>query len=133
MFLGQDVPAAGFSLGLERIIVVMTERGMFPRRLAVAARGRDGHDLERRVRPRRRWRWRRELRAAGLRVDVYPEADKLGKQFKYAAGRGVPLVAVLGDDERAAGTVAVKDMRTGEQAAVGRSEVATFVEGRLQV
>src|SRR5512138_2984058 len=30
MFLGQEVPAAGFSLGLERIIVVMTERGMFP-------------------------------------------------------------------------------------------------------
>ena len=30
MFLGRDVPACGFSLGLERIIVVMTERGMFP-------------------------------------------------------------------------------------------------------
>ena len=30
MFLGQSVPACGFSLGLERIIVVMTERGMFP-------------------------------------------------------------------------------------------------------
>ena len=27
-----------------------------------------------------------ELRAAGLRVEVYPEADKLGKQFKYAVG-----------------------------------------------
>src|SRR5882672_3050991 len=30
MFLGKDVPACGFSLGLERIIVVMSERGMFP-------------------------------------------------------------------------------------------------------
>ena len=30
MFLGEAVPACGFSLGLERILVVMTERGMFP-------------------------------------------------------------------------------------------------------
>ena len=34
MFLGRDVPACGFSLGLERIIVVMTEREMFPATVA---------------------------------------------------------------------------------------------------
>ena len=37
MFLGRDVPACGFSLGLERIIVVMTERGMFPASVAGTA------------------------------------------------------------------------------------------------
>ena len=42
-----------------------------------------------------------ELRSAGLRVDVYPEPDKLGKQFKYAASRGVKFVTVMGGDERA--------------------------------
>ena len=36
MFLGRDVPACGFSLGLERIIVVMTERNMFPATVAAA-------------------------------------------------------------------------------------------------
>ena len=56
-----------------------------------------------------------ELRRGGLRVDVYPEADKLGKQFKYASSRNVPFVAIVGDDERAAGTVSVKDLRSGEQ------------------
>jgi histidyl-tRNA synthetase len=66
----------------------------------------------------------RELRAAGLRVDVYPEADKLGKQFKYASARGVPFVAVLGPDERARGEVALKDMRSGEQRATSRTAVA---------
>ncbi len=39
------------------------------------------------------------LRAAGLRVLVYPDADKIGKQIKYADGRGIPFVALLGDDE----------------------------------
>ena len=55
-----------------------------------------------------RWRSRRELRRGGLRVDVYPEADKLGKQFKYASSRNVPFVAILGDDERARGEVAIE-------------------------
>jgi len=67
------------------------------------------------------------LRKAGLRVDVYPEADKIGKQFKYAASRGVPFVAVVGDDEQAKGVVAIKNLSTGEQTAVPRDQVASFV------
>jgi histidyl-tRNA synthetase len=68
-----------------------------------------------------------ELRAAGLRVDLYPEADKLGKQFKYASAIGVPFVAVIGDDERAKGEVALKNMRSGEQRSIARAEVAAEV------
>jgi histidyl-tRNA synthetase len=131
MFLGRDVPACGFSLGLERIIVVMTERGMFP------------EDLERAAADALVTIWNEdsfrdslafasELRRAApeLRVDVYPEADKLGKQFKYASSRGVPLVVVIGDDERARGEVALKDMKTGEQRAVGREQAATAIRER---
>ena len=62
-----------------------------------------------------------ELRAAGFRVDVYPEPDKLGKQFKYAAARGVRFVTVVGGDERARGEVTIKNMETGEQAPVPRA------------
>ena len=130
MFLGQAVPSCGFSLGLERIIVVMTERGMFPEQaqarpadLMVTVWNADALGASLAL--------AHELRQAGLRVDVYPEPDKLGKQFKYASGRGVPLVAVLGDDEIAAGTVAVKDMRSGEQAPVPRADVAAFVRSRI--
>jgi histidyl-tRNA synthetase len=57
-----------------------------------------------------------ELRASGLRVDLYPEADKLGKQFKYASSRAVSFVAIVGEEERARGEVALKDLRSGEQA-----------------
>ena len=53
-------------------------------------------------------------------MDVYPEADKLGKQFKYASSRNVPFVAIVGDDERANGTVSVKDLRSGAQQTVPR-------------
>jgi histidyl-tRNA synthetase len=68
-----------------------------------------------------------ELRQNGLRVDLYPEADKLGKQFKYASSRQAPFVAIVGDDERARGEVAVKDLRSGEQTSMPRDQVAAFV------
>jgi histidyl-tRNA synthetase len=68
-----------------------------------------------------------ELRCQGLRVDLYPEADKTGKQFKYAASRGISFVAILGDDERARGEVAIKDLRSGEQRSLKRSEVAAAI------
>lgn len=131
MFLGHDVPACGFSLGLERIIVVMTEREMFPPQLVSSPADvmvsvwseesiADSISLA------------RELRNAGLRVDLYPEADKLGKQFKYAAARGIAFVAVIGDDERARGEVSIKDMKTGEQRTVKRDRVADAVRLKIQ-
>ena len=129
MFLGEQVPACGFSLGLERILVVMTERGMFPPALTTvpadvlvtlwsAERAADALSLA------------ASLRGAGLRVDVYPEADKLVKQFKYAATRGFPFVVVMGDDEAARGEVTVKDMKTGDQRPVARQDVAALLRQR---
>jgi histidyl-tRNA synthetase len=69
----------------------------------------------------------RELRAGGLSVDLYPEADKLGKQFKYASSLGVPFVAVIGEEEQAQGLVAIKDMGSGEQQAVRREEAVDLL------
>ena len=131
MFLGRDVPACGFSLGLERIIVLMTERNMFPPRVAGGA-----VDILVTL-------WNDEsradcvalaagLRQHGLRVDLYPEADKLGKQFKHASSRHAPFVAILGEDERAKGEVAVKDLRSGEQTSMPRDQVAGFVAANLE-
>jgi histidyl-tRNA synthetase len=127
MFAGQQIPACGFSLGLERILVVMSERGMFPASLGAAPadvlvatfKAADApHAL----------RVANQLRAAGLRVVVYPDADKIGKQIKYADGEGIPYVALLGEDEIKGGTVTVKNLaaqtqETVEQAQAGRAIV----------
>jgi histidyl-tRNA synthetase len=72
-----------------------------------------------------------DLRRGRLRVDVYPEADKLGKQLKYASGRSIPFVTVVGDDEKAAGTVTVKDLRSGGQQAIARVSVTEYIRERL--
>jgi len=129
MFLGRDVPACGFSLGLERIIVVMTERGMFP-----ASVVEDAVDVVVTM-----WNDRsrgdalalaRELRQGGLRVDLYPDSDKLGRQFKHASARRVRFAVIVGDDERAQGSVSIKDLRSGEQQTVPRSDVARHLQAR---
>jgi histidyl-tRNA synthetase len=129
MFLGQSVPACGFSLGLERILVVMGERGMFPSSLRntpadVMTAVFDPKDAPHALRVAAL------LRASGLRVMTYPDGDKIGKQIKYADSRGIPFVAILGGDEISNGTVTVKDLAnqtqtTYDQAAAG----AAILEG----
>jgi len=63
-----------------------------------------------------------------LSVDLYPEADKLGKQFKYASSIGVPFVAVIGEDEQAQGLVAIKNMASSQQQAVRREEAVELIK-----
>jgi histidyl-tRNA synthetase len=126
IFSGEQIPACGFSLGLERILVVMTERDMFPPGLAGGAADVmvtlfEGEPIEEAL------RLAAELRSKALRVDVYPEPDKLGKQFKYAASRGVRFVTVVGADERARGEVTLKNMETGEQERIERIEIASRI------
>ena len=114
MFLDQSIPACGFSLGLERILVVMGERGMFPPTLAttpadVMIAVFDTGDMPHAMRVAG------ALRGSGLRVLVYPDADKIGKQIKYADSRGIPFVAILGSDEIANGTLTVKHLAAKTQ------------------
>jgi histidyl-tRNA synthetase len=129
MFLGQSVPACGFSLGLERILVVMGERNMFPLSLAttpadVMVAVFDANDTPHALRVAQM------LRASGLRVMVYPDPDKIGKQIKYADTQRIPFVAILGGDEIESGKVTVKHLTaqtqtTYDQAAAG----AAILEG----
>lgn len=124
MFLGRDIPACGFSLGLERIVVVMTERGMFPARISRGAVDvmmvfmtddlrADALALA------------AELRTQQLRVEVFPEAArKLEKPLKYASARQVPVMAMVGEDERARGEVTVRDLQTRQQESPARAVAA---------
>jgi histidyl-tRNA synthetase len=132
MFGKEQVPACGISLGLERILVVMEERGMFPPEIAES----NAADVMVTIWPKEpvaesvadSLALAKELRAQGLRVLLYPEADKLGKQFKYAEQIKVPFVLVQGDDEKANGKVALKNMQTGQQEIVKLEEVGSKIK-----
>jgi histidyl-tRNA synthetase len=126
MFLGQAIPACGFSLGLERILLIMEERGMFPPRLAgqpqvlVSQFNAETATAS--------FRLACELRDAGLRVDLYPDSDRYGRQFKYAEERGIRFVALLSPREIEAGVVAVKDIVSGAQVDVPAGEIAGWLQ-----
>jgi histidyl-tRNA synthetase len=114
MFSGESIPACGFSLGLERILVVMAERNMFPADLPmnpadVMIAAFDAAGLPQAM------VLAAALRSASLRVFVYPDPDKIGKQLKYAESRGIPCVAMLGENEIARREVTIKHLPTRAQ------------------
>lgn len=129
MFGKEQIPACGVSLGLERIIVVMEERGMFPPEIKdYSADVMVTIWAEQSVPDLYSLEMAQELRAQGLRVLLYPEPDKLAKQIKYAAQIGIPYVVIFGDAEKAKGMVALKNMHTGEQDMIKLEEVAVKIK-----
>ncbi len=136
MFRKEDIPASGFSFGLERIILVMAERDMFPPDIVSAPADimvlvwYDKDKDKKMQAAKDSLQLAQELRDSGLRVDVYPVRNvKLGTQMAYASKRGVPFVAVIGEEERAKSFVSLKNMQTGKQETVVRGEVARKVKG----
>jgi histidyl-tRNA synthetase len=135
MFSGEQIPACGFSLGLERILVVMRERAMFP-----PAAQMSGPDVLVTVFDEQlaaeSLRLARDLRSDGLRVEVYPDALRagkdLGKAFKYADAIRARFVTVLGTSEADVQTVRIKDLATGEQGVASRLAVSTSIRESMK-
>lgn len=63
------------------------------------------------------------LRASGIRAEIYPDAAKMKKQMQYANLKSIPYVALVGENEMAAGMVTLKNMATGEQQMVPAAQL----------
>jgi histidyl-tRNA synthetase len=68
----------------------------------------------------------KQLRAAGITAELYPENTKMKKQMAYADALKTPFVAFVGETELNNNTVTIKNMQTGEQQTVAVSELAKF-------
>jgi len=68
------------------------------------------------------------LRQAGLRVEWYPQPDRLPKQLKYADRQGIPLVAILGPEEIHSQRITIKNMRTATQESVALDDAVGRVK-----
>ena len=131
MFGKEQIPACGFSIGLERILVVMEERGMFPPQIADSTPADVLVTIWNEETVADSLRLANELRGQGLRVTLYPEADKLGKQFKYADQIKVSFVCILGESELAENVVTLKNMKSGVQTSFSREAVSFLVKEQL--
>ena len=124
---GRDLPATGISVGLERILVVMEERGMMgataSNTIALIA-VLPGDDVLPAL------QLAGELRGAGIPTEVTLDPKrKLLDQFSYAERKGIPFALIAGADERATSTVKVRDLAKREQRDVPRGEVAAALRG----
>ena len=64
-----------------------------------------------------------ELRKAGISAELFPSSDKMKKQMGYANHTAIPFVAIIGEQELTDGTIALKNMTTGEQKSVTAEEL----------
>jgi histidyl-tRNA synthetase len=133
-FLGIEVPACGFSLGLERILVVMHEKGMFPASVENSAVDLVVAALEDVAQPAAFEAAADVRRVGGMRVDLYPDvAKKLDKVFRYVDQRRAKFLAIVGGDELAQGTISVREVATRKQEQVSRAGLAEYLASRSKL
>jgi histidyl-tRNA synthetase len=128
IFLGTEVPACGFSVGLERILVVMHERGMFPASVDQASVDVVVAALDDNAQQAAMETAMELRRDAALRVDLYPDvAKKMDRIFKYVDQRKAKFIAILGSDEVGAGTVTVRNVAMKTKEMMPRADAASFI------
>ena len=121
-----DLSGVGISFGADRIYDVLVGLDLFPASLESSTTllfAVMGADELRYVLP-----LARDLRQAGVAVEVYPEAGKLKKQFEYAERKAIPFISINGSNEIEAQTVNIKNLQTGTQQAFPASDLAAIME-----
>jgi histidyl-tRNA synthetase len=119
---GPDVPGTGTSTGVERILPLLPGAADMSARLDVAVTVMRP-DLE-----VQSFGFAAAARTAGLRASVYlGSSAKLGRQLKWASDIGARWAVIYGEQEHEAGVATVRDMRTGEQAAVPVADLSDFL------
>jgi histidyl-tRNA synthetase len=128
LFTKQKLPGVGASLGLDRLLAAMEIMGLVegastPADVFIAQFDASSlgayHQLGRR------------LRAAGLTVEVFPDAGKVGKQLQYADRKGHKLAVIAGENEFKAGVWQVKNLRAGSQEEVPDASLLEFIQESL--
>lgn len=111
MFQSQSIPATGGSLGIERLLLLAQQQHDSTHIVDVLVTVLDDADAPTMA------NYASRLRAHGLATELYSGGGsrKLAKQLKYADRIGATLVLICGTHERDAGTVVLKEMRSGTQ------------------
>ena len=113
-FTGQAVPATGVSIGVDRLLAALREKG----RIGGTAQGPVVVTVMDRDRMADYQRMVGDLRQAGIRAEVYLGNPKnFGNQLKYADKRNSTLAVIAGSDEFARGVVQIKDLDLGQKIA----------------
>ncbi len=130
-FMGQPVPATGFSIGVSRLMTALKNLGKLGMEeviapVVVCVMDRDTESLG------KYQQFTQQLRHAGIRAEMYQGNKKnFGDQLKYADRRGSPLAIIQGGDERAEGLVQIKDLIEGKRLSGEIEDNTTWREARV--
>lgn len=125
-FKGVEVPAVGVSVGVSRLLAALElKRGANAEAagpvVILALENERMADYQAMA---------AELRAAGVRAEVYVGGSGMKAQMKYADKRAAPVVVIAGEDERQKGEVTIKDMRLGAELSKQIDDNAEWREGQ---
>ncbi len=128
-YTDRQLPGVGISIGLTRLFYVLGEQGMLNPDLPTAPADVLVLPMTEDLAPA--ISLSTKLRSVGVRTQLYTEQKKFKAKMSYADKLGVPYVIFLGGDEIAAGVVACKDMKTGEQTKLPFDETLTLIRSGL--
>jgi histidyl-tRNA synthetase len=112
----KNMSGVGISFGLDRIYLVIEELGLFPETVTESSKALfvnygDAEALY-------ALQAIKNLRASGIKVELYPDKAKVGKQFQYADKRNIPFAVIVGGEEMNSNTYSLKNLVSGEQTTV---------------
>ncbi|MEP9376594.1 histidine--tRNA ligase [Aquabacter sp. CN5-332] len=128
-FRGEPVPATGFSIGVSRLLHALAHLGKMETQAELGPVVVLAMDKE----PERIADYMKmvsDLRANGIRAEMYLGGSGMKAQMKYADKRGAPAVIIQGSNEKAAGEVQVKDLVEGARIAAGITDNAEYRAAR---
>ena len=119
---GPKAPGIGFAIGEDRLILALQSQGEQPAEkiqafVAPLGTGMNKHALK----------LARELRRAGISADLGDENFRLKKSFELAEKAGALHIVIVGENEVAADTFAVKNLATGEQVTIARADLSAYL------
>jgi histidyl-tRNA synthetase len=117
----------GISFGADRIYDVMSELNLFPESVGSTTRLLLVRFSESEEEEKTLLKLLHEVRQAGISTELYPDTAKLRKQFKYADDNRIPFTGIVGEDELKSGQITIKDMRSGTQQSIARTELIHFL------
>lgn len=123
---GRDIKANGFAIGFDRTVEAVVELGLVPKNINVSSQVLVTLFDESLI--NNSLKVAQLLRANGIKTEIYPQTDKLSKQFKLADQKQIPYVIVLGEAEAADGKMQLKNMQTGEQKLLSLPEVINVLQ-----
>lgn len=109
----KNMSGVGISFGLDRIYLVLEELGLFPETVTATTKALFINYGEQEALYASAALLK--LRQAGIKVELYPDASKLAKQFQHADKRGIPFAVLVGEQEIQAQQYSLKNLTTGEQ------------------